>query len=140
MKLKSDFVTNSSSTSYIVYIPDRFDIEKCLNVLKSKDSFNYFDDYFNNNYNDSDDLDKAIEYYMDEILNIFMYFKDGSSLEEIDIDCNIYNEIVEIIRDNKFVLNIFDADSEHGYILDINSSKYRNQMDLLDMEVFEYEK
>ncbi len=33
MKIKSDFVTNSSSTSYIIYLPENFDV---LNAIKEK--------------------------------------------------------------------------------------------------------
>jgi len=33
MKIKSDFVTNSSSTSYIIYLPENFDV---LNTIKEK--------------------------------------------------------------------------------------------------------
>jgi len=33
MKVKSDFVTNSSSTAYLVFVPDNFDIEKFIGIL-----------------------------------------------------------------------------------------------------------
>ena len=35
LKLKSDFVTNSSSTSYLTYIPDDFKVEKFRELIKN---------------------------------------------------------------------------------------------------------
>ena len=38
MKIKSDFVTNSSSTSYVVFIPDKFypDEDEIMHIFKSE--------------------------------------------------------------------------------------------------------
>lgn len=37
MKIKSDFVTNSSSTNYLVFIPDNFDITKFYHLIDNYD-------------------------------------------------------------------------------------------------------
>lgn len=33
MKIKNDFITNSSSCSYVVFIPDNFDIDKFIDLI-----------------------------------------------------------------------------------------------------------
>jgi len=49
MKLKNDFVTNSSSTCYLIYLPDNFNIEE---VLSFKERFNIFSPEYRNHIND----------------------------------------------------------------------------------------
>ena len=36
MKVKTDFITNSSSCSYIVFIPDNFDIDKFVELIDNE--------------------------------------------------------------------------------------------------------
>jgi hypothetical protein len=99
LKLKGDFVTNSSSTSYVVFIPEDFEIKS-------------FDDLENpyDNFDEEDD---------DEILEIVRVglkrVKEGDTLYEED-DYSILSLLKDICNKNGFVLDMIDTDSDRGVL------------------------
>jgi hypothetical protein len=130
MKIKGDFITNSSSTSLIVYIPETFDIVEHLSKMSI---FEYFDEYRNycNNCNEDDD-DKILDGYKQEIISTFEDLKNGYLVVEDDSMYEAYKEIVDIILCNNFCIEkIVDSDMR-GKILNINSVKYRDKINKLN--------
>ncbi|MHA2280245.1 MAG: hypothetical protein ACXAC5_05240 [Promethearchaeota archaeon] len=103
MKVRSGFVSNSSSSSYIVEIPVGFKIEKDKISEKAKSEIE--------RWCDVSDLDKIVK-VSNEALDIFhtnKYIHRG-----YDIDRRIFWGLVEILRDNKFVVMSVDGSGGDG--------------------------
>lgn len=115
MKIKTDFVTNSSSTSYIVFIPKDFVIEK-KHITQGMLMY----DFGELIKGVQDDWDKAIT-----ILNNGLdILKSGETLwadwEEIE-DCNraSFYTLQQIFGDAGFQLESYESGSEDGKIHNI---------------------
>jgi hypothetical protein len=79
MKIKSDFVTNSSSTSYIYLIPDLFDVK---NFLSIKEQAGYLDNLIEEDLEDEERKD-----LVSKIIDIFDSIKKGNSVDIYMEDC-----------------------------------------------------
>jgi len=72
MKLKQDFITNSSSASYLTFIPDGFDVDKFIKLIPEYkieellDTENY---YGNEQYKDKQSLLDAVKKGFDSLIN-----------------------------------------------------------------------
>ncbi len=59
MKLKNDFVTNSSSTSYVAIIPKELDLKKHFNIMEQMGiGSNFIDDHY---------IEQFTEYFDEQI-------------------------------------------------------------------------
>jgi hypothetical protein len=112
MKIKFDFVTNSSSTSYIVFVPKDFIVEK---KHITSDMLRY--DFGALLKDLEDDWDRAIA-SLNNGLNIL---KSGQTLwadwEEIE-DCNraSFYTLQQIFKDVGFLLESYESDAEDAKI------------------------
>jgi len=128
MKTKSDYITNSSSTSYIISIPKKFNIEKCIEYMAENEKFEYIDG-----------ICETLDDYKKELTRIFNDLKTGDILYEYECDYEIYNEIIDMICNNKLCIEKLYIPSDCGRILNINSPKHQDMINGLELEIFKYE-
>ena len=105
MKIKLDFITNSSSTAYVVMMPDDFNIHNAL--FKCKDSYSYQDDLCDYD----DDKPKVIEYISEGISKLMA----GQDLWNDDTPC--FNTIQEIVEKEDLIIASVDISSDSGGML-----------------------
>jgi len=134
MRIKSDFVTNSSSTAYIVCVPKDFKPTK-EEIIQA--------------FKNADDYDELPELTDDDIYNIlpneyFDTIKDGDNLwyyGSDGADSRLYSMVAEICENNGFVLTIFDIGGEGNNRIqgikeeDLNKWFLDTQLKKLEIEV-----
>lgn len=105
MKIKADFVTNSSSACYIVMLPSEFKVQDHLSMLEKGGIFNRFEHYVGSGQMDEIKLDR-VEFFFDVLT------EQGSILEDWWEDSRFYMWIVlDICTELK--LNVTDYDIPH---------------------------
>lgn len=123
MKIKNDFVTNSSSTCYIVDIPDNFYF-----IHENKELSNKLNKYL------EELIDKGQGSYgcwaeLSE-LNLERFSKDGKNSEFDSFNDEVYKEIIE----NFTIMEIeFGPDCE-STIVNINSKYFREKLRIINKE------
>jgi len=114
MKIKADFVTNSSSTVYIVFVPPNYELnEEELQKVAQK----HWDDGEGN----SDSFDTAEE-YKERVLEDFEDFMGDSFMYEEDT-MGFYT-LKEILT-SKFEILSIDVGPDSGQIRNISSEKVK---------------
>jgi len=105
--------------AYIIYIPEKFDINRYLNYAVRN---------------------KCLKH--SEVIDAFNDLKIGKILDKYNTPINVYEEIIEIIRHEKFIIDTVinsDSDEYYGWILNINTTANRVIVNGLELEKFEYE-
>ena len=101
MKLKTDFVTNSSSTAYVVLIPKNFHISE---------------DDIEITWGSVDEEEEiTAELIKRETIELINDLKDGDSIWYYGFDGvhpEIYNTVLEVCEKNKFILSTKDLNGE----------------------------
>lgn len=120
MKIKNDFVTNSSSVSFIVYIPKKFDITKYLTMKERMGIEEY-------------DID------VDNLIRLIDLFQKNPVLTEYDI-CDIhkleneYNFLIhQIFRELDMIVEIID-DVQEGDGMCVNIQPFFNSKQIQFIE------
>lgn len=111
MKVKSDFVTNSSSTCYVVMIPSEFKLQDHLSMLEKGGIFNRFESYME--FSDDGMQVNMIENFFDKLL------EEGNIIENLLFDSSrLYMWIViDICRDLNFIIADYDLPYEGNNLI-----------------------
>lgn len=113
MKVKMGFVTNSSSTSYLVFIPDKFELTKFVHLI---------DDDFKEMFLEGEDEHDPEMTYDSYIQGIFDKLKKNGMIGECDQRLAYYG-LIEILRNLELVVHSWDDGPDAGRIIDLNSIK-----------------
>jgi len=121
MKIKNDFITNSSSTSYVVCIPDNFKFE--LNNEKIIGSENYdiieFDD-FEGDF-ETEGFDERVILELNKMLDSLRQGGDVFNWGEYGYS-PIMSTLIQALPD-KYVMQKIDSGSDRGGVWGIKKSK-----------------
>jgi hypothetical protein len=106
LKLKGDFITNSSSTSYVVFIPEGFKVKSFDELDMPYDSF------------DEEDDDEILKKVNDGIEAV----KNGDHICESE-DYGVNRQLSHICRENNFVLTDVEGSSDYGVVAGVTKRK-----------------
>lgn len=109
MKIKQDFVTNSSSTAWIVYVPENYSIP-----------INEFISEIKNNYDEDDYENLNIEEVLNEILEDL---KNGHTIINSDMEYPIYNTACGFFSRDDLVVDIRNIPQSYDYIIGLKKEK-----------------
>jgi hypothetical protein len=105
MKIKSDFVTNSSSTAFIVMIPNNFHTSE---------------DEMKNFYDNSSDDEIELKQLFEELPDCLESLKEGDNVWHYGRDglhFTIYNIILDLCYEHKFILSSLEMNGEGNNII-----------------------
>jgi hypothetical protein len=130
MKIKLDFITNSSSTTYVVCIPNDFVID----VPDFIDS-----EYYEETIDDEEDLTedivlKGLNLILDKLRTSGMIWEDDTILDTQVPGLHIMSDIME---KNDFVINAIDSGSDDGKIIYLTDKQIEKIMKLKSGELLQ---
>ena len=109
MKIKANFVTNSSSSSYIVCIPDWFELNYKDEKLKEA-----YDEYFH--FNDGLEANKEI---FKEMKRLFRKLKTQKLIRQSAEACKVYYALCHYFHLSDFLITSFETGEQCGFIENI---------------------
>ena len=132
MKIKRDFVTNSSSCSYLVYIPDNFDIKKAI-----EENQDLIDKELSKEWVAEEFLED--EFKSEIIYNHSTLIKSG---ETNAYPFEPYSVLSDIYSKNGFMIQFIEqgGENEDSFMININSTSCKNQIEKINGGGFNIEK
>lgn len=125
MKIKYDFVTNSSSTAFVVMIPNNFHTSE---------------EEMKNFYDNSSDDEIELKRLFEELPDCLESLKEGNNICHYGMDGlhTIYNIILDMCSEHKFILSSLEIDGEGNNIIqgvkeETIESMLINNMDIISM-------
>lgn len=120
MRIKNDFVTNSSSTAYVVFIPDNFQLDP--EEAEKLFYIEYVEDYENEEYER-----KALKEELPELIEELKEGKDLWCYGTEGTDPNLYYTIIHICEKNGFILSSSEMGGEgNNTIFGVDQNKIEN--------------
>ena len=128
MKIKGDFITNSSSTSYVVYIPDDFDYKDHIEELKTDDIWKDYDHEEEKEYKKK--IWKQIEYTFNELKT-----SEDSIPGEKGCMPPWYYIVEHFIEKKGFVVSEVNVGSCEGTITNVNNPAIKKKIELIRKKI-----
>lgn len=120
MLLKLDFVTNSSSTSYVVFIPNNFIFDRDKLEQATENFYNFDVENINNEF-----IGK-----FNQILNNVK--ENGGVLTQEDWNGIEEKAVAAYLVDflpKEYILSSFDTQSEQGYVIVLDKKRIKNLLE-----------
>lgn len=120
MRIKNDFVTNSSSTSYIYLVPDSFDVK---NFLSIKEQAGYLDNILEEELEDEERAE-----LVSKVIEIFDDIKNGNSVEIYTEDCEReYSVVYRLISELEMEILSSEISGGNGSVSIVISETFLNK-------------
>lgn len=116
MKRKADFVTNSSSTSYIVCVSDKYTITK--NDIENH-IWDYEIQYEGDYIEDFHDSDEFIGITIEKLNKMLHSLRMGQELNTYDNDYELWRLLADLLNDTNFVVAAIDSSPDDNRIIGI---------------------
>lgn len=112
MKLRNGFVSNSSSSSFIISQKEEDALKVTLEVPKDKIKiYKSIEEYCKANYIDENDLDEGDDYIADEIKRIKEELSKGNVIKEFKADSEDCDTWLSGLRHYKLNQDMFDKNT-----------------------------